>query len=148
MANETIGRVKCPRHGNKTVWGEVSKNKNGRLYYRCGDPGQKWRDGCGLVDDAGANFQEWMLTHAEIYGVAGPPLRGSDEPTPAATPDPAVEPQPEVTPMADEKKVVKTKTVTVPKDKGKAKKKDDEAAPARKPADENGSDDKDDDWLL
>lgn len=117
MANETIGRVRCPRHGKAEVWGEVSKNKNSRLYYRCGTPALKWRDGCGLVDDAGANFQEWMLAHAELFGPGAPPTEDppKDEP-PAPAADHVVEPQPEVTPMADEKPI-KKKTVVVPKAK-------------------------------
>lgn len=120
MANDTIGRVQCPRHGRAEVWGEVSKNKNGRLYYRCGTPDKKWRDGCGLVDDAGENFQEWMLEHAEFFAPGDSPE--AIEQISAVT---VSEPQPEVIPMP-EAKPIKEKVVVVSKEK--------KPAPEKKPA--------------
>ena len=145
MANETIGRVRCPRHGNADVWGEISKNKNGRLYYRCGTPDKKWRDGCGLVDDAGANFQEWMLANAEFFT----PGATAIETTIAS--EPVEQLQPEVIPMPEEKKV-REKVIVVAKEKNTAKPAKEK--PARNAGDLEDGDfeseptDDHDEWLL
>lgn len=62
MANEDIGEVAC---AHCAAASPVRKNKNGKLYYAC--------PACGLINPTTRAGQDWMLTHARLYGAEGKP---------------------------------------------------------------------------
>lgn len=81
MAKENIGEVECKYCESQA---SVRKNQKGRLYYFCPK--------CGIVQPAGASFQDWLLGAAKLYGPGGEPekkaapIREEVEPAPAAIP--------------------------------------------------------------
>ncbi len=55
MANETIGKIKCPFTGG---WGEVRKDKRGKLYYY---------SKAGLIKPNLPDGQDWILANAVLF---------------------------------------------------------------------------------
>lgn len=69
MAKENIGDVECKYCESQA---SVRKNQKGRLYYFC--------PRCGIVQPAGASFQDWLLGAAKLYGPGGEPEKKTAEP--------------------------------------------------------------------
>lgn len=108
MPKETIGEVTCKYCESQA---SVRKNQKGRLYYFCPK--------CGIVQPAGASFQDWLLGAAKLYGPEGAPekkaapIREEVAPAPAEIPIREKEPAPAAIPIREKQavEVVKKKSI-------------------------------------
>jgi hypothetical protein len=78
--NPTIGTCPCSQKGCEQV-ADVRRMKGGKLYLVCAHD--------GVIRPGGANFQDYILENASLYGAEG----ASPKPEPGPSPEPDTGPE-------------------------------------------------------
>lgn len=67
MANEIIGRIKCPHCDNPSATVHAQK-RGGKLYYRCYQSAGSVDPLCGTVQITGPKGQQWIKSNMRTEG--------------------------------------------------------------------------------